>query len=80
MTTLGGLALFALAWASGRTRPGDVEVFAMLLLGLALNALIFGGLSAPADRYQARIVWIVPAMVLLMVARAGPGAVRARVA
>jgi hypothetical protein len=80
VTTLGSLALFVLAWASGRTRDGDVEVMAMLLLGLMLNALIFGGLSAPADRYQARIVWIVPVMVLLVVARAGPWAVRARVA
>lgn len=32
---------------------------AVLVLGLGLNALIFGGLSFPVDRYQSRVVWLV---------------------
>ena len=31
----------------------------VLLAGFALNAVIFGGLSAPVDRYQSRLVWII---------------------
>jgi hypothetical protein len=30
----------------------------VVLAGLALNAAIFGGLSAPVPRYQARVAWL----------------------
>ncbi len=33
--------------------------------GLAINAAIFGGLSVPVDRYQGRVVWIVPVLAAL---------------
>ena len=33
--------------------------------GLAINAAIFGGLSVPVDRYQGRVVWIIPALAAL---------------
>jgi hypothetical protein len=29
------------------------------------NAAIFGGLSAPVDRYQMRVIWIVPMVAAL---------------
>ena len=39
------------------------------VLGLLLNALIFGGLSAPVDRYQSRIAWLLPAAAAIVAAR-----------
>ena len=43
------------------------EVLVVVAVGLVANAAIFGGLSAPADRYQARIAWIVPALAAVWV-------------
>ena len=37
------------------------EMLLVAVAGLAINAAIFGGLSVPVDRYQGRVVWIVPA-------------------
>ncbi|MEM9433952.1 MAG: hypothetical protein AAGA12_08515 [Pseudomonadota bacterium] len=45
-------------------------IFAVVL-GLACNAIVFGGLSAPVDRYQARVIWLVPALVFLILAEIG---------
>lgn len=59
-TLAGALALLALALAN-RAWIGPV---AIIFCGLALNAIIFGGLSAPDDRYQARLAWILPALAL----------------
>ena len=41
------------------------EMLFMAVAGLAINAAIFGGLSVPVDRYQGRVVWIVPALAAL---------------
>jgi hypothetical protein len=38
----------------------ETDILLVLLAGLAINAVIFGGLSAPVDRYQGRIIWLVP--------------------
>jgi hypothetical protein len=59
---LGGLllALGALGlalWRGDRVRAGLV---AGLLLAVAANAVATGALSAPVDRYGARIVWLLP--------------------
>jgi hypothetical protein len=35
------------------------------IAGLVANAAIFGGLSAPVDRYQARVIWIIPMLAAL---------------
>ncbi len=64
-----GTALgFALAlWFAVRrsyTRPEGVALI-VCLAGILGNALIFGGLSAPVDRYQSRLIWIVPALALV---------------
>lgn len=40
---------------------------ALVLLGLAANAAIFGGLSAPVARYQARVAWIAPLLAMAFV-------------
>jgi hypothetical protein len=48
--------------------PGCVVV----LVGLLLNAAIFGGLSAPVPRYQARVAWLAFAVFALLLARRFP--------
>jgi len=59
---LGGLAL-ALA---GLRRGGRMDRLLLLLVVAALvNAAITGVLSAPDDRYQARLVWLFVPVVLL---------------
>jgi len=55
------LVLVATGWIDRRGR----EALALLLIALAVNALIFGGLSAPVDRYQGRIAWLIPALLAL---------------
>lgn len=46
-------------------RPDERALLFILLVGLLANAAIFGGLSAPVDRYQARIIWLVPMLAML---------------
>ncbi len=46
-------------------RPGrvsrDMKLFALfILIGIAVNALVCGGVSQPADRYGARVMWLLP--------------------
>ncbi|WP_170347014.1 hypothetical protein [Ruegeria atlantica] len=62
-------------------RPGrvsrDMKLFALfILIGIAVNALVCGGVSQPADRYGARVMWLLPftAAFLFLVQR--PGASR----
>jgi hypothetical protein len=57
------LAALALAlWRGDRTRAALV---AGLLLAVAVNAFATGALSAPVDRYGARIIWLLPLAALL---------------
>lgn len=67
-------AVFLLLVAVRRIRWGDPECDAALVIlaGLALNAAICGGLSVPADRYQARIVWVATVFVAIVVAGRRP--------
>ena len=68
-TLLGALPLLALALA-GRLDGVQLRILALTLAGLVLNALIFGGLSAPVDRYQARVIWVLPFLSALFLAAA----------
>lgn len=49
--------------------------FLMLAVGLAVilavNAVLCGALSGPQDRYQVRILWLLPLLAALMIARFG---------
>lgn len=60
-----------LTWP-GRIAP-PVKVFVLfLLIGVVLNALVCGGVSQPADRYGARVMWLLPfsaALLLLCLPR-----------
>ena len=41
--------------------PGNVKLFTLfILIGLGVNALVCGGVSQPADRYGARVMWLLP--------------------
>lgn len=62
----GGLVLLLIM---GRLTRPELEILAILVLGYLLNALIFGGLSAPVDRYQSRIAWLFPAFAVIVLAR-----------
>jgi hypothetical protein len=53
-----------------RLDRNEIEVLGVVVLGLALNAMIFGGLSAPVDRYQSRLVWLIPALAGIFLASA----------
>ncbi len=39
----------------------------ILVLGLVLNAIVFGTLSEPHDRYQSRIIWFLPLASLVVI-------------
>jgi hypothetical protein len=42
----------------------------VLFASLALNAAVFGGLSAPVPRYQSRVAWVAVAMATVFAAKA----------
>lgn len=78
VTTL--LALGVLGWNMRRhgalpAGRGAIVLCLALLLGVVLNAAICGILASPYDRFQARIVWLIPLAALTMLAaRAAPRA------
>lgn len=39
----------------------------LLLFGVVLNALICGGIASPYDRFQARLIWLVPVAAAVLV-------------
>ncbi|WP_420861315.1 hypothetical protein [Algirhabdus cladophorae] len=47
-------------------RSPDRELVILMVLALICNAAIFGGLSAPVDRYQSRIAWLVPLLAMAL--------------
>ena len=46
------------------SNPAARRVALLVLAAMFLNAMVFGGLSAPVSRYQARIAWL--AMLFMM--------------
>ena len=49
-----------------------------VLIALLVNAAVYGGLSAPVDRYQSRLAWLIPALLALDLAlRSRPDCSRA---
>lgn len=45
----------------------SILYLSFVVLGVIINAMILGGLNAPADRFQARVVWLLPFVVLVFV-------------
>lgn len=55
--------------------PGNIRLLAVMILGGVLaNALVCGGISQPASRYGARVIWLLPYLAVLLVLVAGRGA------
>ena len=54
-----------------RRRLTDLEVGALLVVaaGLATNAAVCGVLSGVADRYQGRVIWAIPALLMVILLR-----------
>lgn len=51
-----------------RRVPGEIKALAaMVLLGILANALVCGGISQPATRYGARVIWLLPLIATILV-------------
>jgi hypothetical protein len=46
----------------------EVTLAVVLMLSLLINAGVCGALSTPHDRYQARVIWILELMAMMMIA------------
>ncbi len=60
---LSGAALVGFALA--RPGPGPILAVVAIAGGLIVNAGIFGGLSAPVERYQSRVIWTLPFVLMV---------------
>lgn len=65
-------ALYALAalsilglLASRRLPPPVATFLIMILIGIVVNAIVCGGLSQPANRYGARVIWLLPVAAVI---------------
>lgn len=62
-----------LLWLCARRRgPDDRKgnrLVALVVLGVVLNAVVCGALSTPHDRYQMRLIWLIPFLALAVPAR-----------
>ncbi len=64
---VGALAVVLSLLALPRSMPAGIKGFAvMVLLGVLANALVCGGVSQPATRYGARVIWLLPFMAAFM--------------
>ena len=59
------LAIAMLLRALLRRDRAAAGLIGWLLLAVAVNSLATGALSAPVDRYQARIAWLIPLAAML---------------
>lgn len=71
--------VIAVALAAGRRRPAardgaagdEFQRFAVVLVvGMACNALVCATLASPFDRFQARVIWLLPFLALAALALA----------
>ena len=62
------VALFVLL-RRGNPNGRTVAVLAALVcIGVVANAFICGGLASPYDRFQARVIWLIPLLAMIAVA------------
>ncbi|MEM8691229.1 MAG: hypothetical protein AAGG57_05040 [Pseudomonadota bacterium] len=57
-----------LLMAMGLLSRQQIAIAAVAVTGILLNATIFGGLSAPVERYQSRVIWLLPVLSMLFMA------------
>ena len=59
--------VMSLALLLSRGLPQGLRIFGiMILLGILANAFVCGGISQPATRYGARVVWLVPFLAAIL--------------
>jgi hypothetical protein len=63
VVALGAILLAAPSWLRGE--PG--RLLALIGFALVVNAVLMGALSRVTDRYQARIIWLVPFFAMALV-------------
>jgi len=63
----GSVLLLAFLWR--RMTAAEVAALAVTLVGLLANAVVCGTLSGVTDRYQGRVAWVLPALILLFAMR-----------
>lgn len=74
LTWFAGLAAISVLVARSRSLDrtplpnGAPALLVVLVIGLLANAAIYGGLSAPVDRYQSRVAWLAPAVAFWLCA------------
>ena len=74
LASIAGLGIIVVQAGPGTLR-GEAEsryrlaFIAMIVGSIFINAAICGTFSKPWERYQARIIWIIPASMLLMIMR-----------
>ncbi len=62
-----GSLVIALALIVSRGLPGGLRAFGvMIILGILANALVCGGISQPATRYGARVIWLLPMLAAML--------------
>jgi hypothetical protein len=69
------LSLASIAWLSIREQRSSgatqVRVIVVVLLaGMLLNAVVCGAISTPHDRYQTRVLWLLPLLAITLALRA----------
>jgi len=60
------LVILLLVLLPGRISPQLRALALVVLAGILANALVCGGISQPASRYGARVIWLLPLMATLM--------------
>lgn len=68
------LAVLGLVFWPGRLSPEMRALAVAVIAGILANALVCGGISQPASRYGARVIWLLPllaAFLALVAARGG---------
>jgi hypothetical protein len=59
--------VMAMALLLSRGLPQGLRIFGMMiLLGIMANAFVCGGISQPATRYGARVIWLVPFLAAIL--------------
>jgi len=59
--------LVMLVWLVRRKKREQVQLLMFFLASLVGNAIVCGVLSGPHDRYQSRLIWLVPFAVILAI-------------
>jgi hypothetical protein len=73
------VVIFSVVWCAslsfvwwrpgGRPEPLVSDLLAVILVGVLSNAALTGMLSAPQDRYQSRVIWLLPFFIVLYFGR-----------